>query len=110
MWPFRKRGEQAPDGPAATAAEQPITAYANGWRQLPPVQRVIPDAPTTVSSAGFQSQLVAWRPTGVTRRPLSHQVSYNAPTGSIGGVVTVSRAAVGHIAPSVDLPLTSGAR
>lgn len=96
-WLSGRRDAGAPaDAPASPSPAGP----ADGWRELPPLQRALGDAALLTDPDGFRGSLTTWRDASFTTAPLGHEVSPEAPSGVGHGLA--SRAAAPPVSGSSE--------
>ncbi|WP_370423273.1 hypothetical protein AB8O64_32790 [Streptomyces sp. QH1-20] len=86
-WLSGRRDAGAPD--AAPASPSPA-GPADGWRELPPLQRALGDVALVTDPDGFRGSLNTWRNASFTTAPLGHEVSPEAPSGVGHGLASRS--------------------
>ena len=101
MWPFRKRKrEEAPTAPAA----DPIEPARAEWATLPALPIAVEPLELTLDTQGFEPALSTRREPELFLAPLEHEVSDEAPSGLIEGLVTVARGQEGRPEPPLPTP------
>ncbi|MFE6775601.1 hypothetical protein [Streptomyces sp. NPDC057702] len=85
-------GGEAAAGPAdPTSADSSSAADTvrggQGWRELPPLQRTLNEAPLVADVESFPASLGTWQDASLTS-PLGHLVTPDAPTGLGHGLAT----------------------
>src|SRR5262245_45552203 len=78
-------------GSVARAPSRPARA---AWRDLPPIQRSIGEAPIVAGSPSFAEGLPGHRPAPLALEPLGHEVGLDAPAGIVLGVGRVAKGPV----------------
>ncbi|MGX8909719.1 hypothetical protein ACR820_31540 [Streptomyces netropsis] len=103
-------GRRHAHAPAHAPATPSPAGPADGWRELPPLQRTLGDAAPVTDPDGFRGSLTTWRNASFTTAPLGHEVSPEAPSGVGHGLA--SRAAATPVsgasgpAPAVSRDMT----
>ncbi|MEW1723480.1 hypothetical protein [Streptomyces sp. NPDC093109] len=81
------RGDRGDTTAPAAEPVAPPRAPHDGWRELPPVQRVLGAPELVTDPSGFESSLSSRQDTTLSS-PLGHLVSPDAPAGLVHGLTT----------------------
>ena len=117
MWPFSRRAKPAASSaggePSEQSAGSPDTAGSpavirqrapQAWESVPIIQRSVIPPQLTLAPQRFAHDLTSWQPPAPFLAPLTHAVSADAPTGSVGGIVrTLGPVHTEHTGPAMPV-------
>jgi hypothetical protein len=97
IWPFSRNS--APEAGAGAGPDDPVTGdvpipaahppeSSGEWATLPAVQPTFEPIGLTLGARSFEDSLVTRQAPQPFLAPLGHEVTTDAPTGTVGGVVT----------------------
>src|SRR2546430_17250174 len=88
MWPFRRKAEASP----AAGGPQPVPGpvIRRDWVGLPPIQRLISEHALTAPSERFSDDLATHHDPSVSAGTMGHQVTAEAPPGTVLALVRPS--------------------
>ncbi|MGH8990917.1 MAG: hypothetical protein ACRDZ7_05245, partial [Acidimicrobiia bacterium] len=89
IWPFSRHSDPDPDrGAAAEAAPvAPEPAAVGEWTTLPAVQPTFEPIGPILGARAFEDSLATLRAPQPFLAPLGHDVTGDAPPGTVGGIV-----------------------